>query len=242
MTTPTILIASGTSGSGSALAQHVAAEGGTVGFTYHQAEDDAEDLLADLDGDGHEAWQCDVTDPEDAKAVVTEAFDTYDEIDGIVFTIGVIEPTPVGDGAIDSWQAHLDANVTGAYNLIGAAAGHLKEQGHGSIVALSASEGILRNPELGAYDASKRALEALIQETARELGPAGVRANVVAPGFIRDPDALSDDDRQELLDQQPYKQLTTPEAVADACRFLISEQAQTVTGAVIPVDSGLALQ
>jgi 3-oxoacyl-[acyl-carrier protein] reductase len=100
---------------------------------------------------------------------------------------------------------------------------------------------VLRSDQLAAYDASKRGLEALVEETARDLGPHGVRANVVAPGFIRDADALSEEQRADLLEQVPYKRITTPEDVADACLYLCSDDAAVVTGAVLPVDSGLAL-
>lgn len=236
----TVFVVSGTADSGSAVVRKVADAGGTVGFTYNASSEAAEDLLADIDGD-HEAWQCDVTDADEAEATVDAAFDALGEIDAIVFTVGVISRGAVDEMDPTDWQDHLDANVTGAFNLVRAAAPHLKEQGGGAMAFLSASEGILRSDSLSAYDASKQGLEALVKETARELGPHGVRANVVAPGFIRDPDALSDADRQDLLDQQPLKQLTTPEAIADACLTLCSDDARTVTGAVLPVDSGLAL-
>lgn len=236
----TALVVSGTGDSGEALVRTVADAGGTVGFTYNSA-DHADELLADLAGEGHDAWQCDVTDSSETTAVVDQAFDTFGELDALIFTVGVISRATVDEIEPEEWQSHLDANVTGAYNVFHAAIPHLREQGHGSIVALSASDGILRNDSLSAYDASKRGLEALVQETARELGPDGIRANVVAPGFIRDPDALSEEQRQELLDQQPYKRLTTPQDIANACLYLSSDDAKTITGAVLPVDSGLAL-
>jgi 3-oxoacyl-[acyl-carrier protein] reductase len=237
----TALVVSGTANSGAALVRTVADAGGTVGFTYNASSDAAEDLLDDVGRDEHEAWQCDVTDAEETAGVVDAAVDALGEIDAIVFTVGVISRAAVDDLDPDDWQSHLDANVTGAANLLSAAAPHLKTQGHGAVAALSASDGILRSEDLAAYDASKRGLEALVREAARELGPHGVRANVVAPGFIRDPEALSADDRADLLDQQPLQRLTTPQDVANACLTLCSDDAATVTGAVLPVDSGLAL-
>ncbi|WP_435348581.1 SDR family NAD(P)-dependent oxidoreductase [Haloarchaeobius sp. HRN-SO-5] len=237
----TALVVSGTADSGRALVRTVADAGGTVGFTYNSGADEAQELLDDVPGDEHDAWQCDVTDAEATGEVVDRAFDALGEIDTIVFTVGVISPGAIDEIDPGSWQDHMDANVTGAFNLVRAAAPHLKEQGHGTIVALSASDGIIRNDGLAAYDASKRGLVALVQEAARELGPHGVRANVVSPGFIRDPDALSEDQKQDLYDQQPYERLTTPQDVANACLYLSSDDAATITGAVLPVDSGLAL-
>jgi 3-oxoacyl-[acyl-carrier protein] reductase len=236
----TALVVSGTANSGRAVARKVADAGGTVGFTYNSAESEAEALLDEL-GDGHEMWQCDVGDADETAAVVDEAFETLGHVDAIVFTVGVISRATVGELDPETWGNHLDANVTGAYNLIHAAAPELEAQGDGAIVALSASPGVLRSDQLAAYDASKRGLEALVEETARDLGPHGVRANVVAPGFIRDADALSEEQRADLLEQVPYKRITTPEDVADACLYLCSDDAAVVTGAVLPVDSGLAL-
>lgn len=235
----TMMLVSGTSDTGRALARRVAEAGGTVAFTYYHADAVAEELLEDLPGEDHACWQCDVADRAEVEAVTDAVFDGFD-VDALVYTVGVIEADAIQDLAADSWRRHLDGNVTGAFNVVQAVAPRLADRGSGAIVALSASAGVLRSTELAAYDASKRALEAFIAEAAREFGPEGVRANVVAPGFIRDPDALPAERRESLLDQQPYKQLTTPQAVADACLFLCSD-ATTITGVVLPVDSGLAL-
>lgn len=237
----TALVISGTADSGRALVRTVAKAGGTVGFTYNSGADQAEELLDDVPGENHDAWQCDVTDAEATTRVLNEAFGALGEIDAIVFTVGVISSSAIDEMDPELWQDHMDANVTGAFNLIRAATPHLKEQGHGAIAALSASDGIMRNDNLAAYDASKQGLIALVHEAARELGPYGIRANVVSPGFIRNPDALSEDQKQDLYDQQPYKQLTTPQDIANACLYLCSDDAATITGAVLPVDSGLAL-
>jgi 3-oxoacyl-[acyl-carrier protein] reductase len=237
----TVLVISGSADSGTAVVRTVAEAGGTVGFTYNSDTETADGLRDEIPGDDHEVWQCDVTDENAAADVIDEAFETLGHIDGLVYNVGVISRSTVAEMATEDWHRHMDTNVTGAFNVLTAAASHFEEQGDGAIVALSASDGIIRNDSLAAYDASKQGLVALVQELARELGPAGVRANVVAPGFIRDPDALDEDQRQDLLDQQPYKQLTTPQAIADACLFLCSDDARTITGTVLPVDSGLSL-
>ncbi|MEY7851060.1 SDR family NAD(P)-dependent oxidoreductase [Natrarchaeobius sp. A-rgal3] len=238
----TVLVLSGTSDSGRALAHTVADAGGTVGFTYNSASEEAESVLEELEGDGHEAWSCDVTDPEETAAVIDEAFDAIGPIDGLVYTVGVIARSSIADTDVDDWQRHLDVNVTGAFNTIKAATPKFEAQGRGALVAVSACDGIMRSTNLAAYDASKQALIALVEEAARELGPVGVRANVVSPGFIRDPDALSEEAIEDLLEQQPYEQLTTPQEIANACLFLCSDLASTTTGAVLPVDSGLSLE
>lgn len=236
-----VVVVSGTANSGQAVVRQVASGGGNVVFSYNSNETLAEDLLSEIDGDGHRAVQTDVTDAASVENLVDEAVDTLGEIDAVVYTVGVISRATIEETDDESWQNHLDANVTGAFNVLKALAPVFKDQGHGAIAALSASDGIMRSDQLAAYDASKQGLIALVQEAARELGPHGVRANVVTPGYIRDPSALSEDQRQDLLDNQPYKQITSPSDIADACLYLCSDDAATITGAVLPVDSGLAL-
>lgn len=235
-----VLLVSGTADSGRAVARKVDRAGGTVGFTYNTGHERANSLINDLEGD-HSMWQCDVTDQREVDAVVQDAFDEFGQVDAVVYTVGVIARAEIDELDTETWQEHLDANVTGAYNLIHAVAPHLKAQGDGSIVALSASPGVIRSSNLAAYDASKQGLEALVHEAARDLGPYGVQANVVAPGFIRDPDQLTDEQREDLLQQVPYERITRPDDIADACLFLCSDEAKAITGAVLPVDSGLAL-
>ncbi|PSQ17740.1 hypothetical protein BRD00_06560 [Halobacteriales archaeon QS_8_69_26] len=237
----TALVVSGTANSGRAVVETVAEAGGTAGFTYNESGEAADELLADLPGEGHEAWQCDVTDADRTRDVVDAAFDHLGEIDAVVYTVGVIAPSAVDETDPEDWAWHIDANVTGAFNVVNAAGPHLADQGGGAVVALSAAQGVLDNAELAAYDASKRGLEAFIQETARDLGDHGVRANVVAPGYIRDPDALSEEDRRDLVDQQTIDRITSPQDVADACLSLCSDDAAAITGAVVPVDGGLSL-
>lgn len=235
-----VLVVSGTSKTGSALARKVAEAGGTVGFTYHTEQERAESLLEEL-GDSHRAWQCDVTDADATNEMVNDVFDTFEQVDAIVYTVGTIKPASISDLSPETWQQHLEINVTGAYNLIHAASSHLESQETGAIAALSASPGVLRKSEFAAYDAGKQGLEALVKETARDLGQHGIRANVVAPGFMGDPETLPDEKRAGLLDQVPYKRITRPEDVADACFYLCSDEAAAITGTVLPVDSGLAL-
>jgi 3-oxoacyl-[acyl-carrier protein] reductase len=237
----TVLVVSGTSRVGRAVVESVADCGGTVGFTYHTARDEAEELLDGLSGSGHRSWRCDVTDEAATAETVSDAFESFDGVDALVYTVGVIRFESVSEASERTLHTHLDLNVKGAFTLLGAAAPHLEAQGHGAVVALSASAGILRKPNLASYDASKRALEGLIEEAARELGPAGVRANVVAPGFVRDPESLSDPERRDVLADQPVERLTTARDVADACLFLCSDWASRITGAVLPVDGGAAL-
>lgn len=237
----TILVVSGTANSGAAIARAAAEQGANVAFTYNSAEDKADTLLTELEGSGHGSWQCDVTDPDNVSETVSAVVDEYGEINALYYTAGVIARAPIEETDDATWANHVDVNLTGAFNVLNQLIPQLKEQGHGSIVAISASDAIQRNPELSAYNASKTGLNALILEAARELAPSGVRANVVAAGPIRIAEDLSGEAREDLIEKTPLSRICTPEDIAAASLFLSSESAASITGAVVPVDGGIGL-
>lgn len=236
-----ILVVSGTANSGAAIARAAAEQGASVAFTYNNAEDEADALLAELEGMNHGAWQCDVTDVDDVSETVSAVIEEYGEIDALYYTAGVIARSLIEDTDEDMWANHVDVNLTGAFNILNALVPQLKKQGHGSIVAISASDAIQRNPELSAYNASKTGLNALVREAARELAPNGVRANIVAPGPIRIEEDLSEEARSDLIEKTPLSRICTPADIAAVSLFLTSEEAASITGAVVPVDGGIGL-
>lgn len=235
-----VLLVSGTARSARAMARLVAANGGDVAFTYYEDEPKADALLDELEGSGHTAWQCDVTDQARVEEVVAAAFDDR-PVDSLVYTVGVFTDTPIDGGDPGEWAWQLEANATGAYHVLGAASPHFKDQGEGAICALSASAGMLRGPDYAGFDASKVALEALVLEAARELGPHGVRANVVAPGYMRTPAELTDEEIAAFHDQTALDRICLDEDVATVTLFLCSDYARQMTGAVVPVDGGMSV-
>lgn len=236
----TTLVIGGTANSGEAVVRQAAAAGDCVTFTYRGGQERVQPLLDELDGADVTARRCDVTDAEETTEAINAVFDTS-TVDALIYTVGVIARAPIEETDDQTWDQHVAVNLTGAFNVLRAAAPCFEEQGTGAIVALSASDAIQRSKELSAYNATKTGLNALVKEVARELAPSGVRANVVAPGPIRDPEALSDEDRRELRERMPIGRICTPDDVAALSRFLCSEQAALVTGAVVPIDGGLGL-
>lgn len=240
-TTETIIVVSGTANTGDAIARMAAERGATVAFTYNTDESAAESLLEELDGEGHIARQCDVTDADAVSTVMAAFVDELGSVDALYYTAGIIARAAIEDTTQETWNDHLDVNLSGAFNVLAALVPQFKEQGHGSVVAISASDAIQRNPSLSAYNASKSGLDALVREAARELAPSGVRANVVAPGPIRIEEALSEDGRRDLIERTPLSRICTPEDVARISLFLGSTDAASITGAVVPIDGGIGL-
>ena len=143
----------------------------------------------------------------------------------------------------DDWDAVLATNLSGTFYTCRAAARSMMRRRSGAIVNVSSIVGLRGNPGQTNYSASKAGIIGLTKALARELGSRGVRANVVAPGYVRSrlTDVLSEDLRGAMLANTPLARLGEPEDVAAAVRFLCSDEAAFITGEVLLVDGGLGM-
>ncbi len=164
--------------------------------------------------------------------------------DALVNAAGLARVAALNDITPRGWQLLLDVNLTGAFHVLRAAAPKIAEGG--SIVMISSVDSTLPVSGLAHYCASKAGLEALMRSAALELGPRGIRCNVVAPGVIRTPLMAPFLDRPDVshafTSRTPLGRLGAPEDVADVVTFLVSPAARWITGARIPVDGGLSLR
>ena len=143
----------------------------------------------------------------------------------------------------DDWQTVLAANLGGVFHTCRAVARGMIKRRAGAIVNVSSVVGIHGNPGQTNYAASKAGIIGFTKSLARELGNRGVRANVVAPGYVRTrlTDVLSEDARALMLANTPLGRLGEPQDVAGAVRFLCSDEAAFITGEVLLVDGGLGM-
>jgi 3-oxoacyl-[acyl-carrier protein] reductase len=161
----------------------------------------------------------------------------------LVANAGITRDTLLLRMTDDDWNAVIDTNLTGAYRVARRAARGMLRARAGRMVFISSVVGLSGGAGQANYAATKAGLVGFARSIAREFGSRGITANVVAPGFV-DTDltsVLSDDRRAEILSQVPLGRYATPEEIAGVVRFLASDEAAYITGAVIPVDGGLGM-
>ena len=235
------VVTGGSNGIGRAITQGFAAEGARV-------------VVCDLVDSGYFAGDpriatviADVAAPDTADRVIAEAVSRWGQADILVNDAASYPDGRLLDMAAGAWDRVFEVNVTGAFRMTQAFARHCVGRGAEGSSVVSISTGSARSPRPGgaAYSASKAAVETMSKVFAMELGPHGIRVNVVAPGYIdvRDwseayPDRAPDELRAALVRSIPLGRGGDPRDVAAAVLFLASAQAAGITGAILDVDGG----
>ena len=226
----------GSRGIGRAIAVEFARAGADVVVGYRSGTEEAESVATEIGG---RAVQADVADPEQAKALVAEA----GEIAILVNNAGLTRDGVLARMTDPDWRDVIETNLSSVfYTCRAASRGMMKRRG-GAIVNISSIVGLRGNWGQTNYSASKAGIIGFTKSLARELGSRGVRANVVAPGYVKTrlTDELPEEARGAMLDNTPLGRLGDPEDVAGAVRFLCSDEASFITGEVLLVDGGLGM-
>jgi 3-oxoacyl-[acyl-carrier protein] reductase len=188
---------------------------------------------------GARAVEADVSDAEQAKALV----DAVGELDILVNNAGVTRDGLIARMSDEDWRVVIETNLSGTFHTCRAAARGMMKRRSGSIVNVSSIVGLHGNPGQANYSASKAGIIGLTKALARELGNRGVRANVVAPGYVdtRLTQVIADEMKELMLANTPLGRFGRPEDIAGAVRFLCSDEASFITGEVLLVDGGLGM-
>ncbi|TWP50393.1 SDR family oxidoreductase [Lentzea tibetensis] len=240
-----LLITGGSRGIGRGIVLAAARAGADVITCYRQESEAVESLTRELKETGgqHHVVRADVGEIEEIDRLLEEAKERFGSLDGVVNNAGVISHIPFEKLPADEWSRILDTNLTAAYRVIQQA---LPLFGDGASVVNIGSRGAAAGIPLRAhYTAAKSAMIGLTRSLAKELGPKGVRVNVVAPGVI-ETEAFDDmpAERAEGL-RATYSQKTslarlgTTDEIAGPVLFLLSDLSRYVTGATINVDGGI---
>ncbi len=232
----TALVTGGSRGIGAAVARELARAGATVVVGYRSGAEEAEAIASEIGG---RAVQADVSNVDDAKRLVDDA----GELDVLVNNAGITRDGVLARMSDDDWRSVLETNLSSVfYTCRAVSRGMMKRRG-GSIVNLSSIVGLHGNWGQSNYAASKGGIVAFTKSLAQELGSRGVRANVVAPGYIKTQltDAIPEEAQQQMLGLTPLGRFGEPEDVARAVRFLSSDDASFITGEVVVVGGGLGM-
>jgi 3-oxoacyl-[acyl-carrier protein] reductase len=239
------LVSGASRGIGRAIALELADAGAAVGVNYRADEAAAREVVAQIEAGGGKAaaLQADLSDPEAAKRLVDDCEAALGEPEILVCNAGITRDNVMVLLKPEDWDAVIDTNLGGTFYLCQAATRKMMRRRRGAIVTISSVVGVHGNGGQTNYAAAKAGMIGLTKSLAKELGSRNVRVNAIAPGYITTEltDALPDAAREGLLGVTPLGRLGEPEDVARAVRFLVSDAASFVTGAVLAVDGGLGM-
>jgi len=232
----TALVTGASRGIGRAIAEELARAGASVVVGYRSGKDEAEELATAIGG---RAIQADVSDAGEAKRLVDEAGD----IDVLVNNAGLTRDGLLARMSDDDWRTVIETNLSSVFYTCRAVTRPMMKKRGGSIINISSIVGVHGNWGQTNYGASKAGIIGFTKSLARELGSRNIRANVVAPGYVKTAltEVLPDEATAAMVQQTPLGRVADPEEIAGAVRFLASDQASFITGEVLLVDGGLGM-
>ena len=241
----TAVITGGSRGIGLAIAKKLAEGGANIAVLYVGDESEGAAAKAELEqyGTKVEQYFCDVSDFEKSKAVSEQVIEEFGKVDILINNAGITRDKLVLNMEESDFDAVINVNLKGTFNMIKHFYKHFMKNRGGRIVSTSSIVGLIGNAGQANYSASKAGIIGLTKAVARELAGRNVTVNAVAPGYIGTDmtKVLTDKVKETMKAQIPAKRIGTPEDVANVVAFLCSDEAAYVTGEVIRVDGGLAI-
>ena len=237
------LITGAARGIGKAIALKFASEGADIAFTDLVINEAAQETIREIEALGRKVkgYASNCANFEETQAVVEEIARDFGRIDVLVNNAGITKDGLVMRMSEQQWDAVIAVNMKGAFNFLHAVVPVMARQKGGSIINMASIAGQTGNPGQVNYSASKAGLIAMAKSVAKEMGPRGIRANSIAPGFIISEmtDALPQAVKDEYLKMIPLKRGGTVEDIANTALYLASDLSSYVTGQVIAVNGGM---
>lgn len=239
------LVTGASRGIGRAIALALAAEGADVAVNYAGSEAAAKEVAAQIEAMGRRALvlKADVADSAASTAMVDTAVKEFGRIDILVNNAGITRDTLLMRMKEEDWDAVLTTNLKGVYNCTKAAVKYMMKQKSGRIVSISSVVGLTGNAGQANYAAAKAGVIGFTKAVAKEVAARGITVNAIAPGFIKTDmtSVLPEKVVEGLLSNIPLHALGAPEDIAKAALFLVSEDANYITGQTLHVDGGMVM-
>ena len=230
-------------GIGATIALTLAKENTDIAVVDYAAEESAKETMETLAACGVTAryYACDVSDFSATKAVVEQIVKDFGKIDILVNNAGITADKLLMRMDESDWDRVLNIHLKGCFNMIKHVTPHMMRKRYGRIVSISSVVGLMGNAGQANYAASKAGIIGLTKTVAKEFGARNITANAVAPGFIKTAmtDALTEEQKQAMYRLIPLGALGETQDIANAVKFLVSDDARYITGVVLKVDGGM---
>lgn len=246
LTGKTAVVTGASRGIGRAIAIMLAEAGANVAVNYAGNREKAEQVAGEIEKLGSKALviQADVSDEESVRSMVKEVTGHFGSLDILVNNAGITRDNLIMRMKEKDWDDVLNTNLKGVFHCTKAVTRQMMKQRSGRIINIASVTGVIGNPGQANYAAAKAGILGLTKSSARELAARNITVNAIAPGFIATDmtDELTEDVKEQMLNQIPLSRFGKPEDVAELVKFLASEGSGYITGQTFCVDGGMVMQ
>jgi NAD(P)-dependent dehydrogenase (short-subunit alcohol dehydrogenase family) len=240
-----VVVTGASRGLGRAIAEEMARGGAKVVVNYSRSKEPAEELVEEISKMGSEAIavQADVSDAEQAQALIDRAMEEYRRVDVLVNNAGINIDRTISKLSIEDWDKVIQVDLNSAFYTVHAVLPHMREQGGGKIINMSSFVGEAGNIGQANYSAAKAGLLGFTKTAAQELARYGITVNAISPGFIETDMVanIPEEVQQKLLKTVPLGRFGRPEEIARAARYLV-EDGDYITGQSLDINGGVYIR